>query len=76
MLCGLWRKRCQHESTRIALSLVQHSMWDKGEEVLGELNRQTANGITMVSTWVVTCQHAGIVVRGTEPHMFSAIWGT
>ena len=49
VLWGLWRKRCSHEGTRIALSLVQHGMWEKAEHMLGELTNNAAGQQIMVN---------------------------
>ena len=34
--CGLWKKRCSTENTRIALSHMQHGKWAKAQSVLLE----------------------------------------
>ncbi len=48
-LLGLWQRRASVEATKVALSLVQHSSWERAEELLGELNRQAVQGGVVVS---------------------------
>jgi transformation/transcription domain-associated protein len=42
MMLGLWRKRCASDLTRVSLALVQHGMWGRAQELLGEAQRQAA----------------------------------
>lgn len=48
MMAGLWRRRCSHNSTRVALSLLQLGMVERAQAVLGDLNGQVAAGQIMV----------------------------
>lgn len=43
MMLGLWRKRCASDLTRVSLSQLQHGMWERGQELLGEAQKQAAN---------------------------------
>lgn len=49
MMAGLWRKRCGHASTRIALSLLQLGMVERAQAMLVELNSMVAQGQIVVS---------------------------
>jgi hypothetical protein len=48
LLLGLWRKRCNSDQSKTALSLLQWGNWDKAEALLGELNNNAAGQQIMV----------------------------
>ncbi|GAX77356.1 hypothetical protein CEUSTIGMA_g4802.t1 [Chlamydomonas eustigma] len=43
-MCGLWRRRCQSELTRVGLSLVQAGQLERAEDILGEAIRTATLG--------------------------------
>lgn len=44
IMCGLWRKRCYSESTKVALSLIQHGYWQEAQDVLAESTKASYAG--------------------------------
>eukprot|EP00879_Flechtneria_rotunda_P005042 GHRR01005319.1.p1 GENE.GHRR01005319.1~~GHRR01005319.1.p1 ORF type:complete len:3477 (+),score=1416.33 GHRR01005319.1:1112-11542(+) len=55
MLIGLWRRRCVHPSTRVALSLLQMGMVERAQALLAELNSAVSAGQIKVSAVPCRC---------------------
>ncbi len=72
-MLGLWRKRCASDLTRVSLSQLQHGMWERGQELLGEAQKQAANNQMQVGGWL-GCEHlpellgGWLDVSGCTPH--------
>jgi hypothetical protein len=50
MMCGLWRRRCSKDSTRVALSLLQLGLLERAQALLADLNSAVSAGQIVVGT--------------------------
>lgn len=42
---GLWRQKCSNDLTRASLTMIQAGQWERSQELLGEIMRQSHQGL-------------------------------
>ena len=46
---GLWRQKCSNDLTRASLTMIQAGKWERSQELLGEIMRQSHQGLLVSS---------------------------
>ena len=42
---GLWRQKCTNDLTRASLTMIQAGQWERSQELIGEIMRQSQQGL-------------------------------
>ena len=49
-LYGLWRQKCSNDLTCASLTMIQAGQWERSQELLGEIMRQSQQGLIVSQT--------------------------